>query len=61
MSEKAKFDVLVQEQETRATIIRAEGQAEAAQLVSDAICKHGAGLVAIRKIEAAAYMVEKLQ
>jgi HD superfamily phosphohydrolase YqeK len=29
-------------------------------MVSDAINKHGAGLVAIRKIEAAVYMVEKL-
>ena len=61
MAEKAKFVVMMQEQETRATIIRAEGESEAAQLVSDAISKHGAGLVAIRKIEAAAYMVEKLQ
>lgn len=61
MAEKAKFVVMMQEQETRATIIRAEGESEAAQLVSNAINKHGAGLVAIRKIEAAAYMVEKLQ
>jgi len=29
-------------------------------MVSDAINKNGAGLVAIRKIEAAVYMVEKL-
>jgi hypothetical protein len=34
-------------------MIRAEGEAEAAQLVSAAINKFGPGLVAIRKIEAA--------
>jgi len=60
MAEKAKYVVMMQEQETRATIIRAEGESEAAKLVSDAINKHGAGLVAIRKIEAAQYMVDKL-
>ena len=51
---------MMQEQQTKATIIRAEGESEAAQLVSDSINKYGAGLVAIRKIEAAQYMVEKL-
>tara|TARA_B110000285_G_scaffold217332_1_gene265575 strand:+ start:778 stop:942 length:165 start_codon:yes stop_codon:yes gene_type:complete len=29
-------------------------------MVSEAIMKHGPGLVAIRKIEAAQYMVEKM-
>ena len=43
-----------------ATVIRAEADAEAAKLVSDAIGKFGPGLVAMRKIEAAQYMVEQL-
>ena len=61
MAKRAEFLVMMQEQETKATIIRAEGESEAALLVSNAIMNHGAGLVAIRKIEAAAYMVERLQ
>lgn len=61
MTERAKYIVMMQEQETQATIIRAEGESEAALLISNAINQHGAGLVAIRKIEAAAYMVEMLQ
>jgi prohibitin 1 len=41
------------EQEKLASILRAEGDAEAARLVSEAIAKYGQGLIAIRKIEAA--------
>jgi prohibitin 1 len=37
----------------QATVIRAEADAEAAKMVSDAIGKFGPGLVAMRKIEAA--------
>jgi prohibitin 1 len=61
MAERAKFIVLKQQQETEATIIKAEADAEAAKMISDAISKFGPGLVAMRKIEAAQYMVEKLQ
>jgi prohibitin 1 len=50
----------MKEEEKKATIIRAEGDALAATMVSEAINKHGPGLVAIRKIEAAQYMVEKM-
>ena len=60
MAERAKFIVLKQEQETEATIIRAEADAEAAEMISKSIAQHGAGLVAMRKIEAAQYLVEKL-
>ena len=60
IAERAKFIVQKQEEETRATIIRAEADAEAARLVSDAIAQHGAGLVAMRKIEAAQFMVERM-
>ena len=59
-AERAKYEVLKREQETKALVIRAEADAEAAQLVSDAIGKFGPGLVAMRKIEAAQYMVEQL-
>jgi prohibitin 1 len=45
--------VLKKEQETKATVIRATADAEAAKLISDAMSTHGPGLVAMRKIEAA--------
>jgi len=60
-AERAKFVVLRKEQETMATVIRAEADSEAAKLVSDAISTFGPGLVAMRKIEAAQYMVEQMQ
>lgn len=44
----------------RAAVIKAEAESEAAQLVSNAMIEHGPGLVAMRKIEAAQYMVEQL-
>ena len=37
-AERAKYIVLKREEEMKAAIIEAEGQAEAAKLVSDAIC-----------------------
>jgi prohibitin 1 len=43
-----------------ATVIRAEADAEAARMVSDAIGKFGPGLVAMRKIEAAQFMAEQM-
>ena len=60
MAERAKFIVQKREEETKATVIRAEADAEAAQLIADAIGKYGPGLVAMRKIEAAHYMVQNL-
>lgn len=59
-AERAKFVVMRKEQETQATVIRAEADAEAARMVSEAIAKYGPGLVAMRKIEAAQYMVEMM-
>ena len=56
----ASYIVDKKEQETKATVIRATADAEAAKLISDAMGKHGPGLVAMRKIEAAQYMVENL-
>ena len=59
-AERAKYIVLKKKQETDAIVIKASADAEAAQLISDAMSKHGPGLVAMRKIEAAQYMVENL-
>lgn len=52
---------MIREQEKAAAILRAEGDAEAARLVSEAMAKYGQGLVAIRKIEAAQDIVQTLQ
>ena len=52
---------MVREQEKEAAILKAEGDAEAAQLVAEAMAKYGQGLVAIRKIEAAEHIMETLR
>lgn len=52
-AERAKFVVARAEQEKQAAIIRSEGDAEAAQLVSDALQKAGPGLLELRRIETA--------
>lgn len=52
-AERSKFIVMRAEQEKLAAIIRAEGESEAAQLVSDAMAEHGEGLIEIRRIETA--------
>lgn len=51
-AERAKFKVEKAEQEKQAAIIRAEGEAHAAHLISDAMQKAGSGLVELRRIEA---------
>lgn len=61
MAERAKFVVFMNEEKTKAAVLRAEGEAEAAQLVATAISEAGPGLIAIRKIEAAQHIAEKLQ
>jgi len=60
MAEKAKYVVMVKEEEMKANVLRSEGDAEAAQLVADAIAKYGSGLIAMRKIDAALHIVEVL-
>ena len=50
----------MREEEKKAAILKAEGDAEAAQLLSDAILKSGEGIIAIRKIEAAQHIVNML-
>ena len=61
MAERAKFIVFKNEEITKANVLRAEGEAEGAKLIAQAISEGGPGLVAIRKIEAAQYIAEKLQ
>jgi prohibitin 1 len=50
-AERARFIVEKAEQERQASVIRAEGEADAADTISRAIAKSGDGLVMIRRIE----------
>ncbi len=59
-AEREKFIVMKAEQERIANIIRSEGDAESAELVSKAISKNGPGLVMMRRIEAAKEISETL-
>ena len=52
-AEKAKFEVMRAEHEKDAAVIIAEGEAEAAKLVSDAVDAHGKGLIEVRRLDAA--------
>jgi prohibitin 1 len=51
-AERAKFIVEKAEQEKLAAIIRAEGEASAAEMIGKAIEKAGSGLIELRRIEA---------
>ncbi|CAH6719139.1 prohibitin-1 [[Candida] jaroonii] len=51
-AERAKYLVEKAEQEKKASIIRAEGEAESAETVSKALSKSGDGLLMIRRLEA---------
>ncbi|CAN0925250.1 Prohibitin-3, mitochondrial [Linum grandiflorum] len=51
-AERSKFVVIKADQERRAAVIRAEGESEAAKLISNATIKAGMGLIELRRIEA---------
>ena len=51
-AERAKFVVERAEHEKQAAVIRAEGDATAAELISQSLAKAGQGLVDFRRIEA---------
>ena len=51
-AERARFIVEKAEQERQANVIRAEGEAEAAETISKAVARAGDGLIQIRRIEA---------
>lgn len=59
-AERAKFVVQKAEQERNAAVIRAEGESEAAKLISDATKKYGQGLIELRRIEAAKEVAETM-
>ena len=50
-AERARFIVEKAEQERQANVIRAEGEAEAADTISRAVAKSGDGLISIRRLE----------
>ncbi|KAI8987782.1 prohibitin-1 [Mycotypha africana] len=59
-AERARFVVERAEQEKQAAIIRAEGDAEAAEMISAALAKAGEGLIAFRRIEASKDIAQTL-
>jgi len=52
-SERAKFVVMRAEQEKLAAVIDAEGQAEAAKMITGAMCEFGTAMLEVRRIDAA--------
>jgi len=59
-AERSKFVVMKAEQEKRVRVIEAEGESEAAHLISDALSRHGSGLIEVRRIDAAKDIAETL-
>ncbi|MEW5300616.1 MAG: hypothetical protein WDW36_003533 [Sanguina aurantia] len=59
-AERAKFVVMKAEQERNAAVIRAEGESESAKLISEATKTYGAGMLELRRIEAAKDIAEVL-
>jgi prohibitin 1 len=59
-AERQKFIVMQAEQERIATVVKAEGEAEAARMISQALKEHGTGLISVRKIDAAKEIAETL-
>merc|ERR1712050_742120 len=59
-AERQKFIVQCSEQERQATVVRSEGEAEAAKMISEALKEHGSGLIEVRRIDAAKEIAEAL-
>ncbi|EAS30264.3 prohibitin-1 [Coccidioides immitis RS] len=59
-AERARFIVEKAEQERQANVIRAEGEAESADIISKAVAKAGDGLIQIRRIEASREIAQTL-
>merc|ERR1719517_190726 len=59
-AERQKFIVQKAEQERQATVIRSEGEAEAAKMISDALREHGTGLIEVRRIDASKDIADSL-
>ena len=52
-AQRAQFVVMKSDQERKAAVIKAEGESEAAKLISDATKQFGGGMIELRRIEAA--------
>lgn len=52
-AERQVYVVALSDQERQASIIRAEGEAEAAELISKALRESGIGLIEVRRIDTA--------
>ncbi|CAD7929204.1 unnamed protein product [Amoebophrya sp. A120] len=59
-AERQKFIVQMAEQERQATVIRSEGEAEAATMISEALKEHGTGLIDMKRIDASKEIAEVL-
>ncbi|PLN78126.1 prohibitin [Aspergillus taichungensis] len=59
-AERARFIVEKAEQERQANVIRAEGEAESADIISKAVSKAGSGLIEIRRIDASKEIAQTL-
>ena len=59
-AERAKFVVEKAEQERQASVIRAEGEAEGAALITKALDKAGDGLLTVRRIETSQQIAKTL-
>ena len=59
-AERARFIVERAEQERQANVIRAEGEAESADIISKAVGKAGSGLIEIRRIDASKEIAQTL-
>ncbi|KAJ5147151.1 Prohibitin-1 [Penicillium atrosanguineum] len=59
-AERARFIVERAEQERQANVIRAEGEAESAEIISKAVAKAGTGLIEIRRIDASREIAQTL-
>jgi prohibitin 1 len=60
MAERAKYVVMMAEEEKLARVIKSEGDATAAKMVGDALIQCGDGLLQMRKIETAVEIAETL-
>lgn len=59
-AERFKYIVMENEQRKLASVTRAEGEAEAAKLISDSVKSYGNGLVKLRQIETAVEIAQKV-
>merc|ERR1719253_2433926 len=59
-AERAKFLVEKTEQEKQAAVIRAEGEAEAANIISACLKESGSGGIEVRRIDAAKDIADTL-